>query len=105
MNEPTPRQQAGYLRRLLRRGAVQVIDPRSGTPLPTGVELEGEVVHLVPALGGPPEPVEQRWASVLERLRKTMSLPEAEELVAAVEAERSRGDQTQPARSYIPRST
>ena len=34
MTGPTPRQQAGYLRRLLRRGEVLVLDPRTGRPLP-----------------------------------------------------------------------
>lgn len=108
MTEPTPRQQAAYLRRLLRRGEVRVIDPRSGAPLPTSVELEGDVVQLLPALGSAPDsadPEQSGWSLVLERLRKTMSLAEAEELACAVETERAPADQGQSARSYIPKST
>jgi len=93
MNEPTPRQQAGYLRRLLRRGAIEVVDPRSGSPLPTAVELAGDVIHLLPTLGGIARELDadgQRWERVLERLRKAISLDAAEELASAVEEERSR---------------
>jgi virulence-associated protein VagC len=106
MIEPTPRQQAGYLRRLLRRGAIAVIDPHSGVPVPTAVELNGDVVQLLPTRGASTaiDPAEQRWLFLLERLRKAMSLSEAEELASAVETERSRADQT-PERSYIPQST
>jgi hypothetical protein len=106
MIEPTPRQQAGYLRRLLRRGAIAVIDPHSGAALPTAVEIEGEVIQLLPARGvsGASDPVAQRWELVLERLRKAMTLAEAEELVGAVEDERSRAAQPD-ARAYIPHST
>lgn len=92
MNEPTPRQQAGYLRRLLRRGAIEVVDPRSGAPLPAAVELAGDVVQILPALGGPArelDPEGPRWDRVLERLRKVLSLEDAEELASAVEQERS----------------
>jgi hypothetical protein len=104
MSEPTPRQQAGYLRRLLRRGVLQVIDPRSGEPLPTSVEVDGPLVRLLPALEPFPAAldIEQaRWAELLDRLRKRLTLPEAEQLVSAVEAEL----QSQPERSYIPHST
>jgi hypothetical protein len=107
MTEPTSRQKAGYLRRLLRRGEIVVIDPRSGAPLATAVELVGEVVQLLPALGAPlgGDPEQAGWSLVLERLRKTVSLAEAEELAGAVETERARADQGEPARPYIPEST
>jgi hypothetical protein len=110
MTEPTSRQKAGYLRRLLRRGEIVVIDPRSGAPLAAAVELEGEVVQLLPALVGSQvsaDPEQAGWSLVLERLRKTLSLAEAEELAGAVEAERARAgaDQGEPARPYIPEST
>jgi hypothetical protein len=112
MSEPTPRQLAGFLRRLLRRGAVLVIDPRSRTAVPASVELDGEQIHVLPLLGAlscSSDPEEQRWAAVLERLRKAMSPGEAEELASAVEAERARGEQgppqNSPARSYMPQST
>jgi hypothetical protein len=108
MSEPTPRQKAGYLRRLLRRGEIVVIDPRSAAPLNTNVDLEGDVVQLLPAFGSAPlpaDPEQPGWSLVLERLRKTLSLAEAEELASAVEAERARRPQGEPERSYIPEST
>ena len=92
MTGPTPRQQAGYLRRLLRRGEIIVLDPRSGRPLPVIVELHGEAIHLIPM----PEskdsdiPLSEdalRWAGVLARLRRALDLEAAEDLVDAVEAE------------------
>jgi hypothetical protein len=106
MVEPTPRQQAGYLRRLLRRGAIAVIDPHSGAVLPTAVEIEGDVIQLLPTRGvsAANDPAAQRWELVLERLRKALTLAEAEELVSAVEDERSRAAQPD-ARAYIPHST
>jgi hypothetical protein len=102
MTGPTPRQQAGYLRRLLRRGEIEVLDPKSGRVLPVIVELHGEVIRLVPIA----EPEDQqshvpedalRWAGVLARLRRALALDDAEDLADAVEAEASRkppGDAT-----------
>jgi hypothetical protein len=99
MSGPTPRQQAGYLRRLIRRGEVEVIDPTSGKPTSVIVELQGEVIRLVPLLESLKHEtslsVEEltldgdalRWASVMGRLRGALSLEQAEELAAAVEAE------------------
>ncbi len=92
MTGPTPRQQAGYLRRLLRRGEIEVSDPRTGRALPVIVELCGDVIRLVPI---PPDSDDARdipqdglrWAGVLARLRRALSLDDAEELVEAVEAE------------------
>jgi hypothetical protein len=102
MTGPTPRQQAGYLRRLLRRGEIEVLDPRSGRVLPVIVELHGEVIRLVPI--AEPEDHESRvpedalrWAGVLARLRRALALDDAEDLADAVEAEASRkppGDAT-----------
>ena len=92
---PTPRQQAGYLRRLLRRGEIEVTDPRTGRALPVVVELCGEVIRLVP-LSAEDEVVEDlpeeslRWAALIARLRRALPLEEAEALVDAVEAEVSR---------------
>jgi hypothetical protein len=89
---PTPRQQAGYLRRLLRRGEIEVADPRTGHALPVIVELYGDVIRLVPV--APDEdgiqniPQEAlRWAGLLARLRRALSLEDAEALAEAVEAE------------------
>lgn len=102
MTEPTPRQQAGYLRRLLRRGEIEVVDPRSGRALPVIVELHGEVIRLVPipeaehGLSQIPEDA-LRWAGVLARLRRALALEDAEDLADAVEAEAQRkppGDAT-----------
>jgi hypothetical protein len=95
MTGPTPRQQAGYLRRLLRRGEILVLDPRSGRALPVIIELHGDVIHLVPIA----EPKDDdssisedalRWAGVMARLRRALALEDAEDLVDAVEAETGR---------------
>jgi hypothetical protein len=92
MTGPTPRQQAGYLRRLLRRGEIKVLDPRSGRPLPVIIELHDDVIHLVPIA----EPTDQdgqlpqdalRWAGVLARFRRVLALEDAEDLADAIEAE------------------
>lgn len=95
MTGPTPRQQAGYLRRLLRRGEIIVLDPRSGRPLPVIVELHGEVIHLVPLAeakddDGVVSEDALRWAGVMSRLRRALELEDAEDLADAVEAETGR---------------
>ena len=95
MTGPTPRQQAGYLRRLLRRGEITVLDPRSGRPLPVIVELRGDVIHLVPIAESkdgeiPLSEDALRWAGVLARLRRALELEDAENLADAVEAETGR---------------
>jgi hypothetical protein len=92
MTGPTPRQQAGYLRRLLRRGDVLVLDPRTGRPLPVIVELHGEVIHLLPMAEAkegeiPLSEDALRWAAVVARLRRALEVEAAEDLVDAVEAE------------------
>jgi hypothetical protein len=99
---PTPRQQAGYLRRLLRRGEIEVVDPRTDRALPVIVELCGEVIRLVPVppeSGDGHEDIPQdalRWAGVLARLRRALSLDDAEELIEAVEAEAGRKGEDAP---------
>ncbi len=95
MTGPTPRQQAGYLRRLLRRGEIIVLDPRTGRPLPVIVELHGEVIHLMPMTESkdgeiPLSEDALRWAGVLARLRRALELEDAEDLADAVEVEASR---------------
>lgn len=95
MTGPTPRQQAGYLRRLLRRGEVVVRDVRSGRALPVIVELQGDVISLlpIPEAADPAGAVPQdalRWAGVMSRLRRALALEDAEDLVDAVEAEAGR---------------
>lgn len=92
MTGPTPRQQAGYLRRLLRRGEVLVLDPRSGRPLPVIVELHGDVIHLLPMAEAkeseiPLSEEALRWAAVVARLRRALEVDAAEDLADAVEAE------------------
>ena len=92
---PTPRQQAGYLRRLLRRGEIEVADPRTGEAVPVMVELCGDLIRLVPIpdddSGATEIPQDAlRWAGVLARLRSALSLDAAEELAEAVEAETGR---------------
>jgi hypothetical protein len=97
MSTPTPRQQAGYLRRLLRRGEIEIIDPSTGRSLPVLVELQADVIRVVPMFESPKgeTPIVDlalsdeaaRWATVLARLRGALPLAQAEELAAAVEAE------------------
>lgn len=87
---PTPRQQAGYLRRLLRRGEIEVADPRTGRAQPVVVELCGDVIRLLPIPPG--DDAEQeisqdtlRWAGVIARLRRALRVEDAEDLAEAVE--------------------
>jgi hypothetical protein len=109
MTTPSPRQQAGYLRRLLRRGEIEVVDPASGSAVPVMVELRADVIRLVPMLESPKSDVAAvapeeppfdadapRWAELGERLRRVVSLAHAEELVAAVEAEIGRAGTIDP---------
>lgn len=96
MSGPTPRQQAGYLRRLLRRGEIEVLDPGSGRALAVIVELQGDVIRLVPEPRSPELETEisadaLRWAGVLARLRSLLSLAEAEDLVDLLQSEAGRG--------------
>lgn len=97
MSSPTPRQQAGYLRRLLRRREIEILDPSTGRAVPVLVELQSDVIRLIPMLESPksdPPVVDLalsdealRWANLLARLRGALSLVQAEELVSAVESE------------------
>ncbi len=102
MSAPTPRQQAGYLRRMLRRGEIRVVDPATGRRVPALVELHGQVIRLIPLLDSaenvtsgaqedaPPSHQALRWSAVQARLRKCMTLADAEVLLAAVEVESGR---------------
>ena len=97
MSSPTLRQQAGYLRRLLRRREIEIVDPATGRPVPVLVELQSDVIRLLPMLESPksePPVVDLslsdealRWANLLARLRVLLPIAQAEELVSAVEAE------------------
>ncbi len=94
MTGPSPRQQAGYLKRLLRRGEIEVVDPSSGRPVPALVSLSGRTIRIIPS----PERLfdsvgteggdESRWQLLFGRLRESVTLVEAEELIRAVEYER-----------------
>jgi hypothetical protein len=93
MIPPTPRQNASYLRRLLQRGEIEVVDPATYQPLPAMIEVRGSRVLLLPF--GPdtsdaPTAEEREWSYLLERLRKAIDLEEAGELVRAVEIEAAR---------------
>ena len=97
MSAPTTRQQAGYLRRLLRRREIEVVDPSTGRAVPVLVELQSDVIRLLPMFESPksdPPVVDLalsddalRWANLLARLRGVLPLAQAVELVSAVEAE------------------
>ncbi len=94
MNAPTPRQQAGYLKRLLRRGEIEIFDPLSGRAVPALVSVYGRTIRITPS----PERLfeslkfdvedESRWDVLFERLRRSVTLEEAQELVRAIEHER-----------------
>ncbi len=94
MNKPTPRQQAGYLKRLLRRGEIEIVDPLSGRTVPALVSFYGRTIRITPS----PERLfeslkfdvedESRWDVLFERLRRSVTLEEAQELVRAIEHER-----------------
>ena len=106
MRGPTPRQQAGYISRLLRRGEIELIDPRTGRPAAASVELRNGTILL--ALRSDPAEIlgaqlgeEERWSRVFQRLRAHLSVEEVEALSEAVEIEGA-GPQR---RSYMPQST
>lgn len=94
MNGPTPRQQAGYLKRLLRRGEIEIVDPLSGRAVPALVSFYGRTIRITPS----PERLfeslkfdaenESQWDLLFERLRRSVTLEEAQELVRAIEHER-----------------
>src|SRR5262249_2427660 len=106
MSSPTPRQQAGYLRRLLRRGEIEVSDPSSGRVLPAIVELHGDVIRIVPMVESPKAEVRgpdlaftdhaRAFSAVGARLRRALTLEQIEELASAVEAELSRAGDIDP---------
>ena len=105
MPSPTPSQQAAYLRRLLRRGELEILDPATGQPQAALVGVVGGTIQLVPtarfdtdaearAVKDPewerPQAVQQRWLWILHQLRATLAVEEAEALVRAVLSERQR---------------
>src|SRR5262249_59478650 len=97
MPPPTRRQQDGDLRRLLRGGEIEDVDPSTGRAVPVLIELQSDVIRLLPMFESPkgdPPVVDLalsddalRWANLLARLRGALPLAQAEELVSAVEAE------------------
>ena len=96
MTGPTPRQQAGYLKRLLRRGEIEIVDSSSGRSVPASVSLSGRTIRIIPSPnrlfeGAKPEGGDDtRWQLLLGRLRESATLEEAEELIRAVEYEGQR---------------
>ncbi len=96
MTGPTPRQQAGYLKRLLRRGEIEIVDSSSGRSVPASVSLSGRTIRITPSTdrlfeGAKPEGGDDtRWQLLLGRLRESATLEEAEELIRAVEYEGQR---------------
>jgi len=106
MPSPTPRQQAGYLRRLLRRGEIEVIDPGTGRAAQAIIELQGDVIRIVPMLESPKAEVgvadveftddAPAFASVVARLRRALTLEQLEEIAAAIEQELGRARDIDP---------
>ena len=96
MTEPSPRQQAGYIKRLLRRGEIEIVDPSSGRPVPALVSLSGRKIRIIPSperlfeSAGTEGGDDSRWQLLFGRLRESVTLEEAEELIRAVEYERRR---------------
>jgi hypothetical protein len=106
MSGPTPRQQAGYLRRLLRRGEIEVVEPSSGRPIAAMIELHADVIRIVPMLESPKVEVgvsespfsedAAAFAAIVARLRRVLSLEQIEEIASAVEAEAGRAGEIDP---------
>jgi len=106
MSSPTPRQQAGYLRRLMRRGEIEVVDPSSGRPIQAILELHADVIRIVPMLESPKNDLgvtdsafsedAPAFAAVVARLRRALTLEQIEEIVTAVEAELNRAGVIDP---------
>ncbi|HTO52934.1 MAG TPA: hypothetical protein VMR50_06060 [Myxococcota bacterium] len=106
MSGPTPRQQAGYLRRLLRRGEIEVVDPSTGRLLAAMIELHADVIRIVPMLESPKTEVRvsdvpfsddaAAFAAVVARLRRALTLEQIEEIASAVEAELGRAGDIDP---------
>lgn len=92
MDAPTPRQQAGYLRRLLRRGELEVLDPMTGGRTEAMVEVCDKNIRILPlpAASSGLAMDERRWRDLERRLRAALDLEAAEELVRAVELENAR---------------
>jgi hypothetical protein len=106
MSTPTPRQQAGYLRRLLRRGEIEVVDPATQRAVPAVIELSGDVIRIVPMLESQKAelPVTDlafaddapAFAAIVTRLRRALTLEQLEEIAAAVEVELRRAGDIDP---------
>lgn len=106
MPSPTPRQQAGYLRRLMRRGEIELIDPATGRPAPALIEIHGDVIRIVPMLESPKAEVGvtdlafsedgARFAGIVARMRRALTLEQLEEIAAEVERELSRAGDIDP---------
>ena len=79
---------------MLRRGEIRVIDPATGRRVPALVELRDPVIRLIPLLESQEDaPLSRellRWSAIQARLRKCMTLADAEVLLAAVEVESER---------------
>jgi len=106
MSAPSPRQQAGYLRRLMRRGEIEIVDPTTGRAVPAVVELRADVIRIVPMLESPKAEIavtdlaftddSAAFAAVVARLRRALSLEQIEEIAAAVETELARAGDIDP---------
>jgi hypothetical protein len=106
MSAPSTRQQAGYLRRLMRRGEIEIIDPATGRAVSAAVELRTDVIRIVPMLESPKAEVAvselpftddaAAFAAVVARLRRALTLEQIEEIAAAVETELARAGEIDP---------
>ncbi|HKC50040.1 MAG TPA: hypothetical protein VKF60_04550 [Myxococcota bacterium] len=106
MPSPSLRQQAGYLRRLLRRGEIEIVDPGTGRAAQAIVELQADVIRIVPMLESPKVEVgvtdlafaddASAFASIVARLRRALTLEQLEEIAAAIETELRRAGDIDP---------
>jgi hypothetical protein len=90
----------------MRRGEIEVIDPATGRAAPAMIELQADVIRIVPMFESPKVEVgvtdlafaddAPAFASVVGRLRRALTLEQLEEIAAAIELELSRARDIDP---------
>lgn len=90
----------------MRRGEIEIIDPATGRATPAMIELQGEVIRIVPMFDSPKGDIgvtdiafaddAPAFASVVARLRRALTLEQLEEIAAAIETELGRASDIDP---------
>jgi hypothetical protein len=90
----------------MRRGEIEVIDPATGRATPAMIELQADVIRIVPMFESPKVEVGvtdlpfaddgAAFASVVARLRRSLTLEQIEEIAAAIELELGRAGDIDP---------